>query len=220
MFKSGRKGSREAVLNLKMRKMKIIQTFFVLIIFFSIVGCLAANNNLVPVKDYSKPISALGFPGVSILPPQDKDWFIINNGQGGNFAKKTSDPNHTAVCHFLVVPLEEEIKNPDQFLEWVKISQKKDSGPDRFKDQEYNYNLNKRFSPICVEYKIKAIDSQMKAKNGNSLIFKAYGYIFIPVRYPKYAFSISYSERGVERDFTTEVKEIGDKFIDNLIIEK
>lgn len=198
--------------------MKAIQIVIFLIMFILTINCFAENLDLIPVTNPSERISSMG---LSVLPPQGDNWYIIqNNPLGGlNFAKTMEDSTHTFTCHILVVPLDKEFKNPAELLAWVKQSHQSDADPRRFKNQEYNYDLNERFSLHCVKYQMKATDIQRKTAGGTYLILKAHGYMFIHPKSSKYVVNIYYSERGTAQNFTPSFRTAGDGFIDNLIIE-
>jgi len=176
-----------------------------------------ASSNHMLVTDFSERIP--GGLGLSILSPQKKGWFIVKNSpMGGLNFKKIDNLAHTFGCHIVIIPVDKEFENPDKFLEWVKQSHQKDTDPKRFKNEKYSYDLNERFSPYCVRYQVKSTDIKRKTAEGNYLILKIYGYIFIHPKSSKYAVQIWYSERGIAKDFTSSFQKVANEFIDNLIV--
>ncbi len=192
---------------------------YFLISLFLIGRCYAAEPTLVPLKNSSERISNLG---LSILPPQGEDWYIItNNPNGGlNFSKMLESPSHTFMCSLTVVPIDENFENADKFLETVKQMQENFVDVGRFKGIKSNYNLNERFGSLSVEYQISVIDVRQKKKHGIPSSLKMHGYSFIHPKQPNYIVDIVYSERGNAENFTPSLQKAGKEFIDGLIIEE
>ncbi len=182
------------------------------------LSVMYASPNHMLIKDFSERIR--GNLGLSILPPQEKGWFAVKDPQvGGMNFKKIDNLAHTFGCHFFVYTADNDFKNPDEFLEWLKENQLRDTDPKRFKDIKYRYNLNKRYGSYCVEYEVKTTDIKRKAKDGTCLVLKMYGFAFRHPKSPQYVVDIRYSERGVDKDFTPSFQKVGDEFINSLIIE-
>ena len=135
------------------------------------------------------------------------------------FTKSLDGENHTLVCSFTVVPLKEEFKNPDDYLDYVKRQQENMSRR-RFKNIKTNYEFNKRFGDYSVEYTMSAKDTKRKTSDGEYMFLKTYGYTFVHPKDSGYVVDIVYSERGASEFFTPSFENIGDKFINDLIIEK
>ena len=188
------------------------------ILFLLSVPCYGSAPGLIPVSNYSERITG---SGLSILPPQDKDWYVVTNNPNGGvmFSKEIDgDPFHTIVCSFVVVPIQKNYRNRNDFLDDVKKMQENYTDKRRFKDVNPIYNLNERFGSLAVEYKINVTDMKRK-KKGHPLVLKMYGYSFVHPKNSAYMVDINYSERSIDEDFTASLFTIGKEFIDNLIIE-
>lgn len=192
--------------------------FILYLIFYSLtVNCPTADGQLTPVKDHTQRIHG---NGLSILPPQGKNWHILDNPNGGlNFAKILDGPSHTFICSLTVVPSDENFTNTDKFLEAVKKMQENFTQIDRFKNIKSNYSLNERFGVFSVEYQISVTDVEQKKKYGRPSILKMRGYSFVHPKQPNYLVDIVYSERGTAEEFTPSLQKVGKEFIDSLIIE-
>jgi tetratricopeptide (TPR) repeat protein len=180
---------------------------------------ISASPNHILVTEFSKRVASMG---LSILPPRETGCCMIKNSPFGgiNYTKMTDDPMHTFGYHMLVVPIDQDFKNPAELLEWVKQNHQKDTDPKRFKNEKYTYNLNKRYDSYCVEYKVTGTDTKLKTRDGTNLILKMYGYIFINPKVSRHVVNIFYSERGVDEDFTQAFQKSGNEFIDSLMIEE
>lgn len=194
--------------------------FFIvcLVSFLCVRECFAEKSSLILVPEDAGRVSQLG---LSILPPKGSDWYVlVNNPNGGlMFSKSLDGGNHTLVCSFTVVPLKKKFTNLDNYLDYVKRQQENMSRR-RFKDIKTKYELNKRFGDYSVEYTMSAKDTKRKTSDGEYLFLKTHGYAFVHPKDSDYAVDIVYSERGVSEFFTPSFENIGNEFIDNLIIEK
>jgi len=178
--------------------------------------------NMSLVTNFSERRSTLG---LSILPPRGEGWCIVQSPYGGlNFAKLQDMDAHTYGCKIVIIPLDVDEKevifsSPNEFLQDFK-KKEIDVDKKRFKDVESNYNLTSRFGAYCVEYQVKCRDVKYRDKDNTPLIMKMHGYCFIHPKDPKYRVEIEYSERGASEEFTPSFEKIGNKFIDDLIIEE
>lgn len=187
---------------------------------------LALNPNLIPITNLSKRISitrifSFSSKELSLLPPQEKGWYTPWNSRLGElyFYKNGKVPMQTYQCETTFLPVDKNFTTQDEFLEFVKQSKQSDIDTKGFKNIEHSYNLNKRYSSYCVEYKQTATDTKHTTSDETNLIIKKYGYIFVHPKLPKYIVDIGYSEKGIDKDFTSSFQKIGDEFIDNLIIK-
>jgi hypothetical protein len=187
---------------------------------------LILNPDLAPITNLSKRISIIrifSFSSreLSLLPPQEKGWYTSWNSPLGElyFYKKGEIPMQTYQCKTTFLPVDKSFTTQDEFLEFVKQSKQNDIDTERFKDIEHSYNLNKRYSSYCVEYKQIATDTEHTTSDGTNLIVKRYGYIFLHPKPPKYIVDIGYSQKDIDKDFAPSFQKVGDEFINNLIIK-
>lgn len=185
--------------------------------FILIGNCDAAKEELILVPEDAGRFSQLG---LSILPPEGGDWYVLANNPNGGlmFSKSLDGENHTLVCSFTVVPLKKEFKNHDNYLDYVK-KQQENMSRRRFKGIKTKYELNNRFGEYSVEYTMSAKDTKRKTSDGEYLFLKTHGYTFVHPKDSGYAVDIVHSERGVSESFTSSFENVGKEFINNLIIE-
>ncbi len=189
--------------------------------FWLQIFILVVSINILSIKSPASERISDPNLGLSILPPQGEDWHYIKDNPNGGlmYGKKINSSSHTFVCSFVVVPAGKDFDSSDKFLETVKQQQEGGIDKKRFKDLKSNYNLNKRFGPLSVEYQLSAVDKLRKDNKGAPLIQKNYGYSFIHPKISKYIVDIACSERGSAEELFSSFEEECKKFIDSLEFE-
>lgn len=190
----------------------------VIVLLVILSGCAS------PVKQINDINIPFQRPYYSVLSPQEKDWVYLDQNQAGTynlyFGKDTNSPTHTLVA--IVTELHSSIRfdTREEFLKYVEKSKELDTDPRRFKIIKYDINLNDKFGEYCIKYYAETEDHQPANLDGNDfLVLKLYGYTFLHPYFKNVAVDISYSERGIPQEISSDFDVMAEKFLNGLVLK-
>jgi hypothetical protein len=184
--------------------------------FILLTGCAT-----VPFPAVTDQTIRRNYQGFSILPPEGKNWYIMQENQDAvAFGKKMASRTHTFTTAVLIAQINPSWKNPEEFLAFVKKGKIEDTDPQRFKIITDEYLVTTKFGKYSVEYHMKAEDrGAYRSEGAPFLIIDIYGYCCIHPQKADMYYDIQYSERGRSGESDPSLKDIGDEFINNFQFE-
>ena len=202
-----------------MKRIHVLCTLFLLILFFVIIlsGCM--STGYVKVPEGQKNYILKGF---SLAPPSGGGWDVQLLGESKiSFRKRLEQsPSHTygAVIWPQDLDLIYQIKNKEEFFECIKknfeIEQKQST---RFEFSKPECTQDKRFGEYSVKCHSVAKDYKpAQLPTGvNYLIMDDYDYFLKHPTLNKY-FRITYSERSIPAEASKTIKEDAQRFFDSV----
>ncbi|MDD5181222.1 MAG: hypothetical protein PHT15_08190 [Gallionellaceae bacterium] len=161
-----------------------------------------------PGQDFSNAL-------LKVSAPNSEGWLLAEaNAQSLAFAKRgvTNDESYAALVSLFTVA---GIRNPDQFLEYVKQGIESDRAPDRFTTLENSLTFTESRPYLCV--KLHNVSEDRAAQVGSHTIPLRMETFSLYCRHPKRSnvgFSIGFSQRGGVPDDKLESR--AQEFIDGI----
>ena len=186
-----------------------------LFVVFLLLFLISFGATASEIKDLSKRIEDVY--GVSVLPPQEKGWSVMQKGKTQLvLAKKGPTENSTYIAPITIFKLP-KIRTEQQFLEYISKMKEAQQPKERFKVIQDNHEFIPGGTNHIIKYHKIVEDKVATTKFGNkTMLMEIIGYTF---QHPK-----NYSV-GVDLGFSyryhigAEDKELSDKanaFLDQI----
>lgn len=145
------------------------------VFFLSILISFGAAAN--EIKDLSKRLEDVY--GVSVLPPQEKGWSVMQKGKTQLvLAKKGPTENSTYIAPVTIFKLP-KIKTEQQFLEYISKMKEVQQPKERFKVIQDNHEFIPGGTNHIIKYHKIVEDKVATAKYGNkTMLMEIIGYTF------------------------------------------
>lgn len=164
------------------------------IVLLAIVFIYACNGH--GYKEVADPSVRIGISGVTVLPPQEKDWKLLHRSDNGlSLIKKGPQPDATYAATVMQIKLP-ETESKEQFAREMRQKLQSETENERFKLIKNEGNLSPEQETLCWRYHMIAEDRAATTKSGKkAMLLEMIGLI---CRHPKSkntGINIQYSHR-------------------------
>jgi hypothetical protein len=179
-------------------------------------GAPAAQRGALPPR-VDDPHTAYELQGLTVRPPQGRDWFVFRRDREAVFfGKKVTSPTHAFAASVVTQLVDRTFANPEEFLEFIKQAHAAGINPARETVIENDAALDGTFARYCVRYHVKAEDRGAPGAQSGPLTMVNYGVTCLHPHIPNLLVDVGYSERGRASELDPELRAEGNSLVQSL----
>jgi hypothetical protein len=184
----------------------------ILLLFAASVATAAGGQPRPPRVENPRAVYEL--QGISVNPPQGKDWYVLRRDREAVFfGKKVDSDTHAFAATAITQLVQRNFVSLDEFRDYVKQSQATSIDPARQSILENDAVVDKSVGGYCVRYHVKTED---RGAHKEPLRMVSYGVMCMHPTIPQLLVEVGYSERGRDGELDPELRAEGNSLVRSL----